>query len=113
MAAQQAHGAGVAQAGYRSEDEDSTVEYSPDQFPDDPDPVVTIQKDPILQADDWANRDAQGWEYYIPPWTRPGHDDKTEVKPDGTMERPRRGDPFTRMRPALLPTDPPASQYAR
>ena len=113
MAAQYASGVGVAQDGYRSEDEDSTVEFRLDQFPNFQDPVVTIQKDPLLEADSWTSRDSRDWEYYIPTWTCPGYDDKTEVKGDGTEERPRRGDPWKMMRPALLPTDPPASQYAK
>lgn len=113
MAAQQASNIAVPHTGYQSEDEDSTVEYDESQFPDVDDPVVTLPADPLLKVESWVPRDASGWEYYIPTFTGPGYDDAIEVKGDGSMERPRRGGPRDFMRPALLPTDPAASQYAR
>lgn len=114
MAAQQTSNIAVPHTGYQSEDEDSTVEFDVSQFPDVDDPVVTLpSQDPLLKVQDWVSRDASGWEHYIPTFTRPGYDDGIEVNGDGSMERPRRGVPQFMMRPALLPTDPAASQYAR
>lgn len=98
---------------YQSEDEDSTVDYQEDQFPDVVDPAYTIGVDPSLDVDNWVPRDPTGWEYYIPTWTRPGYHDQVEVSGDGSKERPRMGNPQEFMRPALLPTDPAASQYAK
>ncbi|KAJ0107255.1 hypothetical protein J7T55_007625 [Diaporthe amygdali] len=100
----------------QSEDEDSNVELDIDaQFPtiDTWDYTFSKQDAQVLTQDDWAQRDPTGWAHYIPTWTRPGYDDDIEVNTDGTRERPRRGDSWSRMRPAILPTDPPASQYAQ
>lgn len=100
----------------QSEDEDSNVELDIDaQFPtiDTWDYTFSKQDAQVLKQDDWAQRNPDGWAHYIPTWTRPGYDDDIEVNTDGTRERPRRGDSWSRMRPAILPTDPPASQYAR
>lgn len=113
MAAQPISNIAVPHTGYQSEDEDSTVEYDESQFPNVDDPVFALQGDPLLKLQDWVPRDSSGWEHYIPTFTRPGYDDEIEVNGDGSMERSRRGGPRDMMRPALLPTDPPASQYAR
>lgn len=113
MAAQQPPNVAVPHTEYQSEDEDSTVEFDVEQFPDVEDPVVVLQADPALKRQNWRPRDASGWEQYIPDFTRPGYDDAIEVKGDGSMERPRIGGPINMMRPAILPTDPAASQYAR
>ena len=116
MAAQQPSGAARGPDGYRSEDEDSTVDLDLRQFPEVEDPVITLQQNSSMRRDAWAARDAQdqqGWQHYIPSWSRPGYDDDVEVSADGTMQRPRSGGFWSLMRPALLPTDPAATQYAR
>lgn len=113
MAAQQTPNVPVPHTEYQSEDEDSLMDFDIDQFPDDDDPSVFLEADEMPEVDDWVPRDASGWEHYIPTFTRPGYDDTKEVKTDGSMERPRKERPREIMRPAILPTDPPASQYAR
>lgn len=113
MAAQQTSNVAVPHAEYRSEDEDSTVEYDENQFPDVDDPVVELKADPSLKVENWVPRDPSDWEHYIPTFTRPGYDDEVEVSGDGFLQRPRIGGPRDMMRPALLPTDPAASQYAQ
>lgn len=119
MAAQQASSAAIGDDGYRSEDEDSTVETDFAQWPQVEDPVITIEENSALKHDSWAPRNPhseqgeQNWQYYIPAFTRPGYDDNLEISEDGMKERPRRGDFWSLMRPALLSTDPPASQYAQ
>lgn len=113
MAAQQNPNVGVPHAEYQSEDEDSTIEYDEDMFPDIDDPRVILRSDSSLRVQGWTPRDASNWEYYTPSFTRPGWNDEIEMTADGKMERPRTGHPQSWMRPALLPTDPPASQYAR
>lgn len=113
MAAQQSSKVAVPYAEYQSEDEDSLIEYHEGQFPDVEDPRVYLEEDPLSSVGDWVPRDPSGWEHYVPTWTRPGYDDNIEVSGDGKMQRPRIGAPWGMMRPALLPTDPPASQYAQ
>lgn len=113
MAAYQTPDVAVPHVGYQSEDEDSFVEFDINQFPDDDDPAVVLEAEPAPEEERWVPRDASGWEHYIPTFTRPGYDDAMEVKSDGQMQKPWGGGPREKMRPALLPTDPPASQYAR
>jgi hypothetical protein len=116
MAAQPDYPASMDHDGYRSEDEDSTNEDFSDQIPDVPDPVITIHQNPSLKHHDPYPRDAEDqgtWQTYIPCWTRPGYDDNIEVSYNGRTERPRTGDFWSMMRPALLPTDPRPTQYAQ
>lgn len=113
MAAQENPDMAVPHADYQSEDEDSTIEYDENLFPNIDDPRIVLRADPTLQAEGWMPRDASDWEFYTPGFTRPDYDDEIEVTEDGKLERPRRGHAQGWMRPAILPTDPPASQYAR
>lgn len=113
MAAPENPNVAVPHAEYNSEDEDSTIEYDDDLFPDVNDPRVVLRIDPALRVEGWTPRDTSDWEFYTPSFTRPGYNDEIEVTADGKLERPRKGHPQGWMRPALLPTDPPASQYAR
>lgn len=102
-------------AGYQSEDEDSTHGDDSGQTIVQ-DPAIWIQQDPSLMQNDWDDHVPEGqgrWRTYIPSWSRPGYDDNIEVNYDGTKERPRRGDFWSWMRPALLPSDPRPTQYAQ
>lgn len=119
MAAQEASSAAIGDDGYRSEDEDSTVEADYLQWPQVEDPVITIKQNSMMKHDSWTPRDPYGeqseqnWQYYVPAFTRPDYDGNLEISEDGMKERPRMGEFWSLMRPALLSTDPPATQYAR